>query len=67
MNRMPTQATVVRPADLKPMPYGSRTNFRSIKDGIWEPLWGGRRVMIDALDDPRSRSATNGREAHRGL
>lgn len=47
--RMPTEAALVRPADLRPMPYGSRTNFRSIRDGIWEPLWGGRRVLIDAL------------------
>lgn len=34
------------PSDLKPMPYG-RTNFRSVKDGIWEPLWGGKRSLID--------------------
>lgn len=46
---MPTESAVVRPADLKPMPYGRRTNFRSIRDGIWEPLWGGRRVLIDSL------------------
>ena len=30
------------------MPYG-RTPFRSVRDGIWEPLWGGRRVLIDAF------------------
>lgn len=30
------------------MPYG-RANFRSIKDGIWEPLWGGRRVLVDVF------------------
>lgn len=45
---MGTVPAVVRPADLKPMPYG-RTQFRSIKDGIWEPLWGGRRVLINAF------------------
>ena len=46
---MPTESAVVRPADLKPMPYGTRTSFRSVRDGIWEPLWGGRRVLIDVL------------------
>ena len=45
---MPTESAVVRPAALKPMPYG-RTSFRSVRDGIWEPLWGGRRVLIDAF------------------
>lgn len=30
------------------MPYGTRTSFRSIRDGIWEPLWGGHRVLIHA-------------------
>lgn len=40
---------VVRPTDLKPMPYG-RAHFRSIRDGIWEPLWGGRRVLVHVFD-----------------
>lgn len=40
--------STVRPADLKPMPFG-RTSFRSVKNGIWEPLWGGRRVLIDVF------------------
>ncbi len=45
---MRTAAGTVRPADLKPMPYG-RTSFRSVKDGIWEPLWAGRRVLVDVF------------------
>ncbi|MES2209418.1 MAG: hypothetical protein V4515_04445 [Chloroflexota bacterium] len=45
---MSTPPNTIRPADLKPMPYG-RANFRSIRDGIWEPLWGGRRVLIDVF------------------
>ena len=44
---MPTHSTV-RAADLTPMPYGTRTSFRSVRDGIWEPLWGGHRVLIHA-------------------
>jgi ATP-dependent DNA ligase len=34
------------PADLRPMPYG-RTAARNVRNGIWEPLWGGQRVLID--------------------
>lgn len=48
MPAAPAKPLVVSPADLKPMPYG-RTPFRSVRDGIWEPLWGGRRVLIDAF------------------
>src|SRR3970040_493739 len=50
---MSTPPSSVRPADLKPMPFG-RTSFRSVKNGIWEPLWGGRRdvVIRDGLGEP---------------
>jgi len=34
------------PADLRPMPYG-RTAARNVRNGIWEPLWGGQRALID--------------------
>jgi len=45
---MSTPPSSVRPADLRLMPFG-RTSFRSVKDGIWEPLWGGRRVLVHVL------------------
>ncbi|MBF8290054.1 MAG: putative ATP-dependent ligase, partial [Chloroflexi bacterium] len=48
MSAMPASPTAIRPSDLKAMPYGG-TPFRRVKDGIWEPLWGGRRVLIDVL------------------
>lgn len=51
MLAMRTEATIARPTDLKPMPYGGRVNARSVKDGIWEPLWGGRRVLIHVVAD----------------
>jgi ATP dependent DNA ligase-like protein len=45
---MPVSSSTIRPADLTPMPYG-RANARSIRNGIWEPLWGGRRTLVDVL------------------
>ncbi|MBI2762150.1 MAG: hypothetical protein HYX54_00085 [Chloroflexi bacterium] len=45
---MQTAPAAARPENLKPMPYG-KVNVRSIRDGIWEPLWGGRRVLIEVL------------------
>ncbi len=42
---MSTPPSSIRPADLKLMPFG-RTSFRSVKNGIWEPLWGGKRVLV---------------------
>ena len=46
---MTVQSGGIRPADLKPMPYG-RANARNVRNGIWEPLWGGRRALIDVFD-----------------
>lgn len=46
---MRSTSPAVRPADLKPMPFG-RASVRSVRNGIWEPLWGGRRVLIDAFE-----------------
>jgi hypothetical protein len=43
-------ARSLTPRDLKPMPYG-RANAKAIRDGIWEPLWAGRRVLIDVLPE----------------
>jgi hypothetical protein len=40
----------MRPSDLRLMPFG-RTEFRRVRDGLWEPLWAGRRVLVDVLDD----------------
>ena len=31
------------------MPYG-RANAHNVRNGIWEPLWGGRRALIDVFD-----------------
>jgi len=46
---MTLQSGAIRPADLKPMPYG-RANAHNVRNGIWEPLWGGRRALIDVFD-----------------
>ena len=46
---MTTTQGAVRPADLKPMPYG-RASARNVKNGIWEPLWAGQRALVDVLD-----------------
>lgn len=43
-----TPAAVVRPTDIRLMPFG-RTDARRVPDGLWEPLWGGRRVLVDVL------------------
>ena len=45
---MATSVRVTRPADLRLMPFG-RTGTRAVRDGIWEPLWVGRRVLVDVL------------------
>src|SRR3990172_4892637 len=63
---MSTPPSSVRPADLKPMPFG-RTSFRSVKNGIWEPLWGGRRVLIDVHLLPAPLRDTRGAESIAGL
>lgn len=47
---MKTRPTNVQPSDLTPMPYG-RGHAASVKDGIWEPLWGGQRALIDVFAD----------------
>ena len=51
---MPTNvratSQVVNPADLRPMPYG-QASARSIRDAIFEPLWGGRRALVDLFGD----------------
>ncbi len=47
---MRTQSDALTPADLRPMPYG-RTNPRHIKNGIWEPIWGGLRVLVHIRGD----------------
>lgn len=38
----------IRPTDLRLMPYG-RANARSVKNGIWEPLWAGQRALVEVL------------------
>jgi len=42
----PTRVT--NPADLRLMPFG-RTRIRDVRDGLWEPLWAGQRVLVDVL------------------
>jgi hypothetical protein len=49
MSAMTSAPTRIRPSDLKPMPYG-RSSARNIRNGIWEPLWGGRRALVDVFD-----------------
>lgn len=46
---MTTAPGAIRPSDLKPMPYG-RAHARNIRNGIWEPLWAGRRALLDVFD-----------------
>jgi len=46
---MTTASGMIRPSDLKPMPYG-RASARSVRNGIWEPLWAGRRSLVDVFD-----------------
>ncbi len=46
---MPIPTDSIRASDLKPMPYG-RAKARTIRNGIWEPLWGGRRALVDVFD-----------------
>ena len=47
---MHTRPAIVQPSDLTPMPYG-RGHARNVADGIWEPLWGGQRALVDVLVD----------------
>ncbi|MEO8207859.1 MAG: hypothetical protein ABI598_02395 [Chloroflexota bacterium] len=47
---MQSQAGQVRPEDLKPMPYG-RAKLKDIKDEFFEPIWGGRRGLVDVFGD----------------
>ena len=42
---MPIPTDSIQASDLKPMPYG-RGRARNIRNGIWEPLWGGRRALV---------------------
>jgi ATP-dependent DNA ligase len=43
MQKPSTPAAV---AGLRPMPFGRRAS-REVLDGIWEPLWGGERVVVE--------------------
>lgn len=47
---MPTESRAVELADLRPMPYG-HASPSGVRDAIFEPLWGGRRVLVDLLGD----------------
>lgn len=46
---MTTPVAVTSPADLRLMPFG-RIQARQVRDGLWEPLWAGRRVLVPVLD-----------------
>jgi ATP-dependent DNA ligase len=48
MPGMSKSPNVPRPDDLLPMAYG-RAAARKVRDGIWEPLWGGQRALIDVF------------------
>ena len=45
---MSTMLSVASPSELRLMPFG-RTEARRIRDGLWEPLWGGVRVLVQVL------------------
>ena len=45
---MTATSGALRPSDLKPMPYG-RAHAGNIRNGIWEPLWAGRRSLVDVF------------------
>ncbi|MBA3876887.1 MAG: hypothetical protein C0498_08110 [Anaerolinea sp.] len=47
---MTTTTRVTSPADLRLMPFG-RTQARQVRDGLWEPLWGGQRTLVEVLGD----------------
>ncbi|MEO7665000.1 MAG: hypothetical protein ABIV26_07710 [Candidatus Limnocylindrales bacterium] len=36
------------PRQLRLMPFG-KVSFRKVKDGIWEPVWAGRRALVQVL------------------
>lgn len=48
MTASATATRVTSPTDLRLMPFG-RTSPRAVRDGLWEPLWAGRRVLVDVL------------------
>ncbi len=48
MRPMTASTRAVSPAELRLMPFG-RTGARAVRDGLWEPLWVGRRVLVDVL------------------
>jgi ATP-dependent DNA ligase len=48
MRSMTASLRVMRPTDLRLMPFG-RTGARAVRDGLWEPLWAGRRALVDVL------------------
>lgn len=48
MQRMTTSGRVEKPADLRLMPFG-RTEARHVRDGLWEPLWAGRRALVEVV------------------
>ncbi|TAK00717.1 MAG: hypothetical protein EPO36_07555 [Chloroflexota bacterium] len=50
--RMPVMTapvTVSSPSALRLMPFG-QARAHDIRDPLWEPLWGGQRVLVHALD-----------------
>ncbi len=42
---MTASARVTSPADLRLMPFG-QTAARNVRDGVWEPLWAGQRILV---------------------
>lgn len=46
---MTASAPVTSPAALRLMPFG-RTDVRKVRDGLWEPLWAGRRALVHLAD-----------------
>jgi ATP-dependent DNA ligase len=46
---MTASSTVSSPADLRLMPFG-RARAQDVRDPIWEPLWGGQRVLVHVLE-----------------
>lgn len=45
---MSAATTISSPSDLRLMPFG-RTEAKRIRDGLWEPLWRGERVLVQVL------------------
>jgi ATP-dependent DNA ligase len=46
---MTASSPVSSPAELRLMPFG-RAEARHVSDPLWEPLWGGQRVLAHVLD-----------------